>query len=132
MIKIDKTELFRSFAISEVVLVGIPVVMFWTVLGILTLFADFNLTTINLGCSVILFSIYFMPPSLIASELFEGLLIGVFPKGLAGWLVTIFMYSFLVFLIALISSLYTPLNRRKKSSVKDASAQNQKEKLSGR
>jgi len=76
---------------------------------------------------LLLFSIYFIPPKLIASGLFDGSLIGLFPECLAGWLVAIFMYSFIAFLLALVSSLYTPLNRLKKSSMKHVSAQDKKE-----
>ena len=127
MVKIDKTELLRSLVILEIALVVIPVTMFWSLVGILALFADIDITTLNLCCALLLFSIYFIPPKLIAPGLFQGSLIGVFPEGLAGWLVAIFMYSFIAFLLALASSLYTPLNRWKKSSVKHVSAQDKKE-----
>ncbi|HCO95734.1 MAG TPA: hypothetical protein DIU00_17600 [Phycisphaerales bacterium] len=127
MVKIDKTELFRSLVILEVVLVVIPVAMFWSLVGILVLFADIDITTLNLCGALLLFSTYFIPPKLIAQGLFQGSLIGVFPEGLAGWLVAIFMYSFIAFLLALVSSLYTPLNRWKKSSVEHDSTQDKKE-----
>ena len=115
MVKIDKTELFRSFVIFEVVLVGIPVAMFWSLAGILTLFAGSTLTILNLSWGLLFFRIYFILPGLVASRLFQISVIGFYPKGLTGWLFSGFIYSFAAFILALVQSLYTPSNRCKAS-----------------
>jgi len=115
MVKIYKTELFRSLLIFEVILVGIPVTIFWSLIGILALFTDSVQTLLNLSCALISFRIYFILPGFVASGLFERSVIGFSPKGLAGWLFSVFIYSFAAFILALVQSLYTPSNRCKTS-----------------
>jgi hypothetical protein len=108
MVTIDKKELLRSFLTFEFILVVIPVVLFWLFAGALILVAGFNLRTLNVCCIFILFTIYFIPPGLIASGLFHSSIIGLQPEGLAGWLVVVCLYSVVAFLIALVLSLYAP------------------------
>jgi hypothetical protein len=115
MMKIDRTELLRCFILLEIVLVFIPIAFFWSIMGILALVAGFNLTTLNLCCVWLLFHLYFLLPSLIASGLFRRSLIGVMPESVAGWLFIVLTYTVMVFLMALALSLYTPLNRQGKT-----------------
>jgi hypothetical protein len=127
MIRIDRTELFKSFIIFEAFLVGIPMVVIWSTVGVLCLAICLLLSDNLLGPADLMvveflvtpfsfvFSFYFFLPSLIASGLFREARFGVFPKGVAGWLFVVGTYSILALLFALTLSLRTQLRKQNKS-----------------
>ena len=114
MLNIDRTEFLRCFVILEIVLVLVPIAFFWSIMGILVLVAGFNLTTLNICCTGLLFYPYFLLPSLIASGSFHGSLFDVVPESIAGWFFVVLTYTVVAFLMALALSLYTPSNKKGK------------------
>jgi hypothetical protein len=127
MVKIDGTELFRSFLTIEIVIVVIPVAVYWSIVGVLTLVAGFNLATFNACCLLLLFNVYLTPPGFIVSKLFHASSSGIIYEGVAVWLVAILTYSIVASLVALALSLYTPSKGRQKSTAEHAKAQNRGE-----
>lgn len=114
MIKIDIIKLFRVFVVLEVVLVGIPMVAYWSVEGVLCLVDGFNPVTFFLNAVLVFYSFYFLLPRLITSTIFPGSLTWAMSKGVAGWLLVISAYSVLALLFALLLTIYLTLRKQKK------------------
>jgi|GEM_PF-2611263 len=122
MVKIDRTELLRSFLTVEIIFVVIPAALFWSIAGILTFVAGSDFTALNACCIFLLFTLYLYPAGHIASAMFYGSSSGFFRESVAVWLVAICMYSIIAFLLALILSLYMPLEKRGRSSAEPGEA----------
>ncbi|MGD8501752.1 MAG: hypothetical protein PVJ86_13955 [Phycisphaerales bacterium] len=105
MIKIDKIELFRVFVILEATLVGLPIIIFGSVGAVLCVVGYSILGWLG-ACFALealpcIFGVYFLLPGLVAPRLFQATVPGASPKGIAGWLVVVGVYSVLALLISL-------------------------------
>jgi hypothetical protein len=105
MIKIDKIELFRVFVILEAALVVLPIIICWSIGAVLCVVGYSVLGWLG-ACFALealpcIFGFYFVLPGLVAPGLFQGAVPGVLPKGIAGWLVVVGVYSVLALLLAL-------------------------------
>ena len=114
-IRIDGVRLLKVFAWHETVLVGVPIVLYLLAYAgfilAMVLAPDTAGPLILVPFCLALFvgSLYFYLPGLIAPALVRcaSPLPVLFPRGLAGWLVIIVVYSAFAFILALLASLYT-------------------------
>lgn len=117
MLKIDRSELLRCFVILEILFVWIPIAFCGLIFGFLVLVVGFELELLNL-CGVILLALYLSLPSLIFSAIFEDSVLGSISNSAMSWILAIVIYSVIAFLVALVFSLYTPLNKQDESGQK--------------
>ena len=129
MIKIHKTELLKVFILYEALLVALPIAIIGLSIFILHLaenLLQFTSTEnhdfycfyfmLTVHTFITIMSLYFIPPTLFASQLFRATTIGFIPKSVAAWIITIGIYSLIALFFAIIMSLYKASNKQNDST----------------